>query len=82
MANTRKTKVAKNTPKVDKYTEGGDGAKATANEPEVRYKRKTTMKKAGRRSLPKPYDAKRSSGMIPGIAERMKEYLRVMRDDR
>lgn len=51
-----------------------------AGEPVAVYARK-----APRKTTPKPpkkagYDAKRSSGMIPGIAKRMEEYLKTMRD--
>ncbi|MCC6542655.1 MAG: hypothetical protein IT225_10580 [Flavobacteriales bacterium] len=30
----------------------------------------------------KGYDAEKYTGAIPGLADRMKEYLRTMRDDR
>lgn len=52
------------------------------NEPQAVYARKvtppSTRKPAGR----KGYDAKRSAGMLPGIAERLKEYLKTLRDGR
>ena len=47
------------------------------NEPQAVYARKAT-----KRTKHKGYDAKKSSGMIPGLADRMKEYLKTMRDDR
>ena len=40
-----------------------------------------TKRSAGKPAV-KPYDAELSFGMIPGLAERMAEYMRTMRDDR
>ncbi|HEY0977132.1 MAG TPA: hypothetical protein VGE21_06640 [Flavobacteriales bacterium] len=63
--------------KVDKGTSPHE-----VNEPQAVYTRKSPQRKATKRTKHKGYDAKKSSGMIPGIAERMKEYLKTMRDDR
>ncbi len=46
------------------------------NVPDLPIKR--TAPKRG----PKGYDAKKYTGAIPGLAERMKEYLKTIRDDR
>ncbi|HQV50923.1 MAG: hypothetical protein IPI00_13855 [Flavobacteriales bacterium] len=47
---------------------------------------KRTEQKPAKRSAPnkvrKGYDADKYTGAIPGLAERMKEYLEHMRDDR
>lgn len=57
--------------KVDQVSEPG-----AAYTPKVR--RKPTSKPANKEG----HDAKRSSGMLPGISKRMKEYLMHVRDDR
>lgn len=44
--------------------------------------KQAAAKRAERKPALKPYDAERSFGMIPGLAERMAEYMRTMRDDR
>lgn len=55
---------------------------SAVNEPGAVYTRKAPAKAAPMRPKQQGYDAKHSSGMLPGIAKRMKEYLRSMRDDR
>lgn len=67
-------------PKKSKQT--SEKAHTVASEPQAVYARRTAGKAAPKRPKQKGYDAKRSSGMLPGIAERMKEYLKTMRDDR
>jgi hypothetical protein len=54
----------------------------TVNEPQARYARKAPRRSMPQRARHQGYDAKRSAGMIPGLAERMKDYLKSMRDDR
>lgn len=110
MANIRKLKVVKTTPKVNKYTKqfdatrflgsmpelaGGDFAAIrremwegpdAVNEPAATYDRAALRKRSDRsraKKAPKQkgYDAKKYTGMIPGIAERMKDYLKTMRDE-
>lgn len=102
---TRKLKVVKSTPKVNKYAKVFDatqfagilpeldsrdfaairremwGGSDDVNEPAVTYAR-TAPRKRTKVSKRKGYDAKKYTGMIPGIAERMKEYLKTVRDDR
>jgi len=67
-------------PKSDKPR--SDNPSAKVSEPQAVYTRKVTRQGVVKRTGRKTYDAKRSSGMIPGIAERMKEYLKTMRDGR
>ncbi|MBK6626396.1 MAG: hypothetical protein IPJ87_16860 [Flavobacteriales bacterium] len=67
-------------PKKPKQT--SEKALTVVSDPQAVYARKTTPRTTSKRQKQKGYDAKRSSGMIPGIAERMKEYLKTMRDDR
>ena len=68
--------------KTAKRTSKKEGTGNSVNEPQAVYARKAPGRAAARRQKGKGYDAKRSSGMLPGIAERMKEYLKTMRDDR
>lgn len=42
----------------------------------------TTIKRTVPKRSSKGYDADKYTGAIPGLAERMKEYLEHMRDDR
>ena len=63
--------------KLDKSTSPNE-----VNEPQAVYARKAPQRKATKRTKRKGYDSKKSSGMIPGLADRMKEYLKTMRDDR
>ncbi|HRH70439.1 MAG TPA: hypothetical protein PLB89_13105 [Flavobacteriales bacterium] len=67
-------------PQKPKPTSGK--ALTVVSEPQAVYARRSPRKAAPKRPKQKGYDAKRSSGMIPGIAARMKEYLKTMRDDR
>jgi len=70
---TKRTKGIKPEPK---------GSATEVSEPQAVYARKITRPRARKPSAPKGYDAKRSAGMLPGIAERMKDYLKSMRDGR
>lgn len=40
------------------------------------------IKRSAPKRVQKGYDAEKYTGAIPGLAERMKEYMRTMRDDR
>jgi hypothetical protein len=57
-------------------------ATIVVSEPQAVYARRAARQNKPKRPKQKGYDAKRSSGMIPGLAERMKEYLKTMRDGR
>lgn len=61
---------------------GKEDTQSNVSEPQAGYMAKATKrtKPATRRKT--GYDAKRYTGLLPGIAERMKEYLKHMRDDR
>ena len=61
---------------------GTEDTASKASEPQAAYLTKATRRarSTGRRRT--GYDAKRYTGMLPGIAERMKQYLKHMRDDR
>jgi hypothetical protein len=59
-----------------------ENAGNAVSEPQAVYARKVTRPNARKPSVRKGYDAKRSAGMLPGIAERMKDYLKSMRDGR
>jgi hypothetical protein len=66
---------------------GSSKPSAEVSESQVSEPQATYSTKAAKRMKPsakgrKGYDARRYTGMIPGIAERMKEYLKHMRDDR
>lgn len=92
----RKLKVVKSTPKMNKYakvirsaapwpgrgTSHGGAKSPEVNEPAGTYGRATPHKRSPKAPKRKGYDAKKYTGMIPGIAERMKEYLKTVRDDR
>lgn len=73
MAKKRRTSSTKPSPEV---------LPTQVSEPQAVYARKAPQRKATKRTKRKGYDARKYSGMIPGIAERMKEYLKTMRDDR
>ena len=74
--------MAKTTKRTKSYKSGSDTSPSAVSEPQAVYARKVTRPTARKRSFPKGYDAKRSSGMLPGIAARMKDYLKAMRDGR
>lgn len=65
-----------------KSKQTSETALPVVSEPQAAYARRAPRKAAPKRPKQKGYDAKRSSGMIPGIAQRMREYLKTMRDDR
>jgi hypothetical protein len=64
----RPLKVVKSTPKVNKHV--------------TTYERTTPRKRTKRAPKRKGYNAKKYTGMITGIADRMVEYLKTVRDDR
>jgi hypothetical protein len=72
----RKTKRTKSDQPVS------DRPSSEVSEPQTVYARKAPRRHAPKQPKRSGYDAKRSAGMLPGIAERMKEYLKAMRDDR
>jgi len=43
---------------------------------------KPPLKRSAPKRVEKGYDAEKYTGAIPGLAERMKDYLEHMRDDR
>lgn len=51
-------------------------------EPEASYVGRSMKRTSTKRSRSKNYDAKRYTGMLPGLAERMKDYMKHVRDDR
>jgi hypothetical protein len=55
---------------------------SVVSEPQAVYARKVTRPSTRKPAVQKGYDAKRSAGMLPGIAERMKDYLKTLRDGR
>ena len=55
---------------------------SNVSEPQAPYLVKPTKRAKSRALKQKGYDARRYTGMIPGIAERMKEYVKHMRDER
>ncbi len=74
--------MAKKAKRTKSRKSGSDTSPSEVSEPQAVYARKVTRPTARKRSVPKGYDAKRSSGMLPGIAERMKDYLKSVRDGR
>lgn len=74
--------MARSPRKTSTRRTGTEDAESNVSEPQASY-----MTKAAKRTKPATrrktgYDAKRYTGLLPGIAERMKEYLKHMRDDR
>jgi len=70
-------------PKSIKKDKGGEEVPVgKVSEPQATYARKATRSSTAKRAKPKGYDARRYTGMIPGIAKRMKDYLKQVRDDR
>lgn len=70
-----------------KKSEAADSVKTRVRRVKTQHAPAKTLKKAAPKRAVKsadvePYDAERSFGMIPGLAERMAEYMRTMRDDR
>lgn len=74
--------MAKTTKRTKSYKRGSESPPTEVSEPQAVYARKVTRPNARKPSDRKGYDAKRSAGMLPGIAERMKDYLKTMRDGR
>ena len=56
--------------------------RAAPKRSEEKVVKQAAIKRSERKPAVKPYDAECSFGMIPGLAERMAEYMRTMRDDR
>ena len=74
--------MAKSTKRTKSNKRGPESLPSEVSEPQAVYARKVTRTSARKPSVRKGYDAKRSAGMLPGIAERMKDYLESMRDGR
>jgi hypothetical protein len=52
------------------------------NEPAATYGRAEPRKRRAKAAKRKGYNARKFTGMLPGIAERMKVYVKHLRDDR
>lgn len=74
--------MAKQPKGMKKYKGGEEVPVEKVSEPQATYARKSARTGMAKRAKPKGYDAKRYTGMIPGIAKRMKDYLKQVRDDR
>ena len=74
--------MAKQPKALKKYKGGEEVSVGKVSEPQDTYARKATRNSTAKGGKPKGYDAKRYTGMIPGIAKRMKDYLKQVRDDR
>ena len=64
---------------IESETQGGANE---VSEPAATYSRVSPRSKTAKPKKRKGYDAKKYTGRIPGIAERMKKYLKTMRNDR
>jgi len=74
--------MAKPTKRTRSNKGGSEPPPSKVSEPQAVYARKVSRPSKRKPSARKGYDAKRSAGMLPGIAERMKDYLKAMRDGR
>jgi len=74
--------MARSPRKTSTRKTSADGAESKVSEPQASYLPKSTKRAKATSRRQKGYDAQRYTGLIPGIAERMKEYLKHMRDDR
>lgn len=72
-----KTPRKTGTPKPSAKDPGGK-----VSEPQAPYLAKPAKRAKCSALKHRGYDARRYTGMIPGIAERMKEYVKHMRDER
>jgi hypothetical protein len=61
---------------------GSENLDHSVNEPQATYIRGSSRRNTAKTPKPRGYDAKHSAGMIPGLAARMKEYLKTVRDGR
>jgi hypothetical protein len=74
--------MAKTPRKTTTRESSSKDSESQVSEPQATYSTKSTKRVKPAAKGRKGYDARRYTGMIPGIAERMKEYLKHMRDDR
>jgi len=74
--------MAKSTKRTKSNKDGSESPPTDVSEPQAVYARKVTRPSTRKPSVRKGYDAKRSAGMLPGITERMKDYLKTIRDGR
>ncbi len=74
--------MAKSPKRTKPYKGRAETQLTVASEPQAVYTRRVVRPSTRRSSVRKGYDAKRSAGMLPGIAERMKDYLKSVRDGR
>jgi len=74
--------MAKTPRQTSKRKPSAADSESQVNEPQAAYSTKATKRVKPKAKGRKGYDAQRYTGMIPGIAERMKEYMKHMRDDR
>jgi hypothetical protein len=74
--------MAKTPRKTSKRKPSAKDTERLMGEPQATYSTKATKRVKPAAKGRKGYDAQRYTGMIPGIAERMREYLKHMRDDR
>ncbi|HMU15033.1 MAG: hypothetical protein JST41_04950 [Bacteroidetes bacterium] len=74
--------MAAATKRTGKKKRADDPTGNTVSEPQAVYTRKAPRRNKPKQPSPQGYNAKRSAGMIPGLATRMKEYLKSMRDER
>lgn len=72
--------------KQPKHTKGSNPEKepvtGSVADPQASYVPKAVKGSTAKHPGAKRYDAKRYTGMIPGLAERMKDYMKHVRDDR
>lgn len=69
----------KRTGKIKSDEERADNS---LSDPLAVYARKISRRSVPKRPRQQGYDAKRSAGMIPGLAARMEAYLKNMRNER
>lgn len=74
--------MAKRAKHAEKHKPEGVPSLGSVSEPQASYVRETVKGSPAKRPRSKRYDAKRYTGMMPGLAERMKDYLKHVRDDR
>jgi len=74
--------MAKTPRKTGTRKPSAEVSESMVSEPQAPYLTRSTKRAKSTAQRQKGYDARRYTGMIPGIADRMKEYVKHMRDDR
>ena len=74
--------MAKTSRKTGTRKSSAKAPEGEVSEPQAPYIAKPAKRAKSTTLKQKGYDARRYTGMIPGIAERMKEYVKHMRDER